>query len=1077
MPSTTIFEQLFACVPPKCDGSKLDGPHFANTPQQDMDTEQRRIGITEKMNYEAQKNGIGSIDYFEDHRVNKPLTRRRLSFGHATGAAFLILVISSILDGNPQDCGDSDHGSTERQECALSPTRVFTLFSHTPDMYTCYGAIHSTECDHSLDVAGTVCCATLPTHIQYSVHDVGSTFKRLLSVLPGGILGSLSLFDAFVGIHSQLHGEPEFPRTKQTKVRARLIALAIGTIESQFRREIICAVFGLLSLIGRVAEMSPREDADGRPLPTGDLIGYNALGIVFGPLLVGDLLDKYTMKLATPTSGLLLFPLSPRRQRRDKQKHKSEGTEPPHVDKVMVAINIAEMLITNWRDMVRQMKALGTHHRHESSSMRLHHRHRHPSISESFAIKMPRELKETRPRNHGDPYDREHSPEPETPTMALKRRRSRPMKRATSVNRFQNNPHLHQNTEEGMEDQEPYQPKVNCNHKQVLFAKGKGKSAAQGDGVLAGSPPITPVDYVDYAQNGEIVNDFGHAQGKLQEQNHAHPDIQPPNVAPSRVPPRMSSKQGLVGNRSATSSTIISSSEDGFTKLPPDGEVLYQTPEQNERDEQTIDPSFLTSRTTVQFPTPEKRLENPTGLGNSTDSALSPELYMPQQERNRVDEYKGLNLASLASLNLSVATGDFQELPFAKSERELVGTRSAPTLIHTPGKAIGEESFYNHTQTTYQSHHNNARDFKRGRDTSESDSARSSESEMPMKRRSVKAMAAMFESQQFLQHMTQSHRQPPAGGVHLTPLGQHARDFLERSNSLPLWAPRDVDKSDWVGNEEHDLEKLSPIFLQTNFPLSTGFQDENNFEHINTCTTTCTRNKCNLKSQIENLERLLNNKMAEVDKLRRQLEKRAGGGGGSPGEQLRQAKKDISIWKEKAEVAERKMKVFEKFTTKVRGIRDSMMAESSRHSSMNQGAEWTNGPEPMHGEQAASPQQMQRVRFAEMLKMVSEISASDDSGTMGDEMAVPAKIRNCLHRNADKQEAPMVLKDIFGTDGAMSPRDEKHHDSGLGVVQIWSAVEELLQMGDDEMFRGNWSPMTKKSPVKVEDGPTVMEMQ
>lgn len=141
------------------------------------------------------------------------------------------------------------------------------------------------------DIAGTVRCANLPLHITYSVHDIASTFKRLLSVLPGGILGSLALFDALVAIHSQLNGEPEFPRTKQTKVRARLIALAVGTIKSQFRRELVCAVIGLLSLIGRVAEVTPREDVDGRPLPTADLMGYRALGIIFRPLFVGELLD------------------------------------------------------------------------------------------------------------------------------------------------------------------------------------------------------------------------------------------------------------------------------------------------------------------------------------------------------------------------------------------------------------------------------------------------------------------------------------------------------------------------------------------------------------------------------------------------------------------------------------------------------------------------------------------------------------------------------------------------------------------------------------------------------------------
>ncbi|UNI19474.1 hypothetical protein JDV02_005656 [Purpureocillium takamizusanense] len=281
------------------------------------------------------------------------------------------------------------------------------------------------------DIASTVRCATLPGHIPYAIHDVASTFKRLLSVLPGGILGSLALLDALVAIHSQLNGEPEFPRTKQTKVRARLIALAIGTVKSQFRRELIYAVFGLLSLIGRAAEVTPREDNDGRPLPTGDLMGYTALGIVFGPLLVGDLLDQYNMKLATPTSGMLLFPLNPEGLRRDRRMSKAASgrTGPPTVDKILVANSLAEMLISNWRDIVRQMKSLGLHHRKDASSVNLRNRLLRPSASH-FAIKMPQDMNEAKPEPNVE--QRNGSPDPDTPTMGVRRRRSKSLKSTTS---------------------------------------------------------------------------------------------------------------------------------------------------------------------------------------------------------------------------------------------------------------------------------------------------------------------------------------------------------------------------------------------------------------------------------------------------------------------------------------------------------------------------------------------------------------------------------------------------------------------------------------------------------------------
>ncbi|KAK3945070.1 hypothetical protein QBC46DRAFT_250609 [Diplogelasinospora grovesii] len=222
------------------------------------------------------------------------------------------------------------------------------------------------------EISHTTRCPNLPSHIKISTHDVASTFKRFLFGLPGGILGSLPLFDALVAIHSQLKGDPEFTRTKQTKLRARLIALAIGSVKSQFRRELICAVFGLLCLIGRTAERAPREDEYGRPLPTADLMGYNALGIVFGPLLVGDLINSYTMKVASPSDGLVLFPVTPPQQHSKRGRRKSKvasvaSSEDANsslagaltVDKIHVANNIAEMLITHWREVVKQMRSLG----------------------------------------------------------------------------------------------------------------------------------------------------------------------------------------------------------------------------------------------------------------------------------------------------------------------------------------------------------------------------------------------------------------------------------------------------------------------------------------------------------------------------------------------------------------------------------------------------------------------------------------------------------------------------------------------------------------------------------------------
>lgn len=269
-----------------------------------------------------------------------------------------------------------------------------------PGSHNTVAALYNHYCkmdEHGAVVAGTVRCPTLPEHIRCDIHDVASAFKKFISGLPGGILGSLPLFDTFISIQNQLNSVPELTRTKQSKVRARLIALAIATLRSQYRRELICAVFGLLSMIGRTAETAPRENERGRPLPTSDLMGYGPLGIVFGPLLVGDLLENYIMRLADPREGLVLLPISPPKSRKERNK-KNKTSEDcsafnTHVDKIKIANSITEMLITHWRDVVRHMKNLKalkivrSYKSFEATAPK--QPFLRPSASESFALRKP----------------------------------------------------------------------------------------------------------------------------------------------------------------------------------------------------------------------------------------------------------------------------------------------------------------------------------------------------------------------------------------------------------------------------------------------------------------------------------------------------------------------------------------------------------------------------------------------------------------------------------------------------------------------------------------------------------------
>ncbi|ETS80311.1 hypothetical protein PFICI_07840 [Pestalotiopsis fici W106-1] len=270
------------------------------------------------------------------------------------------------------------YGSLILPTCLRATAQYLVQHAQTSGIFRVPGSVRVVNALYDYYCAGidgeevrtTTHCPSLPSHLNCGVHDVASTFKRLLSGLPGGILGSLALFDALVAVHSQLHNTVEANRTKETKLRARLIALAICTVRSQYQRELICAVFGLLCLVGRTAENAPREDEYGQPLPTSDLMGYNALAIIFGPLLVGDLLSSYSMKLADPVSGLVILPITQSKLGKHRKLKVMRKEKPGMlaVDRIIVANDITEMMLVHWRDVVRHLANLKAHKREQATT-------------------------------------------------------------------------------------------------------------------------------------------------------------------------------------------------------------------------------------------------------------------------------------------------------------------------------------------------------------------------------------------------------------------------------------------------------------------------------------------------------------------------------------------------------------------------------------------------------------------------------------------------------------------------------------------------------------------------------------
>lgn len=252
--------------------------------------------------------------------------------------------------------------------------------------------------DHE-GVTQTIRYPNLPEHIRSDAHDVASVFKRFLSVLPGGIIGCMAVFEALVAIRKHFHDEPaaDMDPLRQAKLRARLIALVFGTLRSRFRRELVCAVFGVLSLIGQQAENTSQGGGSGsRPSPS-ELTGYGALGIIFGPLLIGELLAEFSNKGSPgPSRASLQSPMTPTRLKRERVQKTLKSTEgsPATMVKmadIWVANDVAQMVISNWQNVVREMKSLSVlscqGRRSEDEAVKRGILRR--SVSQRFVIKQP----------------------------------------------------------------------------------------------------------------------------------------------------------------------------------------------------------------------------------------------------------------------------------------------------------------------------------------------------------------------------------------------------------------------------------------------------------------------------------------------------------------------------------------------------------------------------------------------------------------------------------------------------------------------------------------------------------------
>lgn len=195
----------------------------------------------------------------------------------------------------------------------------------------------------------TIGNASLPAEVPVDAHDVASAFKKFLWDVPGGILGSVALFKALKMISSTTF--PDGPKI-------RLIALAILSVKSSRRVDLIQAVFGLLNSLKRTNGPLDLPQSFPLGLSCPEHMTPRAFGVVFAPLLLGELaqsIDFGTERSPSPKKSIFQLPKS--RQPSSLDRNLAMGAEK---ERITACSSVMEMLVASWDDIARQMHFLET---------------------------------------------------------------------------------------------------------------------------------------------------------------------------------------------------------------------------------------------------------------------------------------------------------------------------------------------------------------------------------------------------------------------------------------------------------------------------------------------------------------------------------------------------------------------------------------------------------------------------------------------------------------------------------------------------------------------------------------------
>lgn len=245
--------------------------------------------------------------------------------------------------------------------------RVSGQYQHIYDLYNYYASQYPKGSD-ARKIQKAVASTTLPIHLKHEVNDVAALFTKIIRGLPGGLLGSISLFNALSSIEAKFRtsekaseqaGKPTLVRvvpkgSKDRSSQAKLVALAIHSINGAYRKALVIGFLGLAASIGYETEMAFADAL----VDTSELMTYHSLGVVLGPVLVGDrmfVIDPAAWPKVQVTDEAS----------NDSDHHQSVSSKlhvPAGVndlkDHAMGTATVMEMLITIWRDVVTELRRI-----------------------------------------------------------------------------------------------------------------------------------------------------------------------------------------------------------------------------------------------------------------------------------------------------------------------------------------------------------------------------------------------------------------------------------------------------------------------------------------------------------------------------------------------------------------------------------------------------------------------------------------------------------------------------------------------------------------------------------------------